>query len=75
MHWSDQTVLECAARCAADASCCGFSVEKAIGGAWAAGRDAVSGEVKSDGDIRVPAVNARSNAWIEGCGTILKKRD
>lgn len=90
--WSAQTVRECVARCAADASCSGFSVEKAIGDAWAAGCKAASCEVKtechakgiravdsfwlpSDGDIRVPAVDADSNAWIEGWGTLLKQQD
>lgn len=90
--WSDQTVRQCADRCAADASCSGFSVEKAIGDAWAAGCKATSCEVKTechakgvrgndsfwlpvDGDIRVPAVDPDSNAWIMGWGTLLKRRN
>lgn len=89
--WSGRTVLECIELCEADASCSGFSVEKVIGDAWAAGCKAQSCAIKtechakgvraddsfwlpSDGDIRVPAVDAHSNAWIEGWGTILKQQ-
>lgn len=90
--WSDQTVRQCAARCAADASCSGFSVEKVIGDAWATGCKADSCEVKTechakgarenesfwlpgDREIRVPAVDAHSNGWIAGWGTLLKQQE
>ncbi len=90
--WSDQTILQCLARCEADSQCSGFSVEKTIGVAWAQGCEGGACLVKtechakglrgsdafwlpSDSAIRVPAVDARSNAWIGGWGTLLKKQD